>query len=612
MKARFGYSENSIGNDKVCDRLSTPVKERRQNPKLNKLSKPKAYCKRVCGITRLVALLLITVLASAVLFSCSDNTIKRNSVLYLKDSQIYYMDFDKNDDIWQVTDEFNHNAEDDELILLADVFSLYTFISEDGKYVFFPDRLDYDDDGFSIYYREIDNNDEEAVKVDKNIIFYTVNKDSTVVTYTRDAEQNLYQFDMEKKMSRKIASNVESVKVSDDAQSLVYLDDGENLYAKYGDENPEKISADVSSVCKVSEDFSTVYYIKNDSIYKYVKDGVNERIVEDVFSVLEIYETGEIYYLSSHYLIDYVNDNVTGTNISDSRREQYERIIAKLTEEKAEDGPYILNYYDGKTSTVITKEFKECFEVKSDEAYIAYSTFIMSDFEKLKLSNVIGTYNVKNHLESYFSNNEEHKAYFAYKGTETLIEAQRQIKHMMINDSLTSLYYTDNVNDDLSGQLYRMPLENGTLGEATRLDSNVYTHQISFFEDERIYYFKSVKDNHADLYIDGNFIDSDVLISNVGSYFDLGDVFYFTDCDFEKNTGRVKKYDGEEITVIADDVMRYVVSPTGKVFYLKNYNTKRNSGDLCEWYEGSSRIIQNDVSYIFPYETHKVTKEMFR
>lgn len=173
---------------------------------------------------------------------------------------------------------------------------LTSCVSEDGKYVFFPDKFSNVDKGFNIYYREISNQDADAVKIDSGIKFYVVNSSATVVTYLKGEENNLYQYGMSDDSKDKIASGVTNFEVSADGKKIYYLNSESGLYLKSSGEDKEKIASDVSGLVYVSEDFSTVYYVKDESLYKKVVGKEKVKIASDVTYVIKVYDSGELYY----------------------------------------------------------------------------------------------------------------------------------------------------------------------------------------------------------------------------------------------------------------------------------------------------------------------------
>ena len=271
------------------------------------------------GIGVAVVAVLILVIS---LFSGGGGKGENNYALYLKDSEIFFTDLKKDSEAWQLTSRLvdTDDVDDEDLADAGYQLGLYTYMSEDGKYIFFPDKIGDDDDGFNLYYREVAKPDAEAVKIDSDVQSYTVNDSATLVTYLKGEEGNLYQYKIGEDSKDKIASEVRGFEVSDDGKKIGYINSENSIYLKYADKEKEKIASDVSTLEYVTEDFTTVYYIKDGSLYKQVEGADKVKIASDVYDVIKIYDSGEIYYLTSEAeeisLMDYVTDDMKDADAS--------------------------------------------------------------------------------------------------------------------------------------------------------------------------------------------------------------------------------------------------------------------------------------------------------
>lgn len=245
-----------------------------------------------------------------------------NYALYLKDSEIFFTDLKQDGKTWQLTSRLvdSDDVDDEELANAGYTLGLYTYMSKDGKYIFFPDKVDDDDEGFNLYYKEVAKPEAAAIKIDSNIQSYTVNASTTIVTYLKGEEGNLYQYKIDEDSKDKIASEVRDFKVSDDGKKVGYINSEYSIYLKYADKEKEKIASDASTLEHITEDFTTVYYIKDSSLYKTVEGADKVKIASEVYDVLKIYDSGEIYYLTSESeeisLMDYVADDMKDTDAS--------------------------------------------------------------------------------------------------------------------------------------------------------------------------------------------------------------------------------------------------------------------------------------------------------
>ena len=523
-----------------------------------------------------------------------------NFALYLKDNEIFLSDLKKGSEAWQLTSPFI-DAKSDSIPSLgghpnfSEMLGLYTYVSEDGKYIFFIDKISEDDKEIKLYYRETDNPKVEAIKIDSGIKSYTVNDASTLVTYLKE-EGGLYQYKIGKDSKDKIASEVKDFEVSDDGKKIVYINFEDSIYLKYVDKDKEKIAKGVSSLEYLSKDFTTVYYIKDGSLYKQVEGEDKVKISSDVYEVIKIYDSGEVYYLKSDSeklsLMNYVTDDMKDSDatltepeypyhpsyLGYDTAEEYEAAQAEydaafeayhnaydaysaklnrdylresLEKETLEQSSYTLFFFNGTEETIITDAFVSDgyydygsgYTVADDVAVISYEAYKQSNLEKVKLSEINSVYDVKEMVKaSMFSSSER---YIAVKNTATIVEQEKDATNFIISADGAVVYYIDDIPDENNyGKLYRISIKNGVVGKAEVYDSDVYTDDISFVDGSKIKYFKNYKrnfndykDNKGELYIDKVKIDYDVYANSINYYSDLDKVFYFTDRYDENDNG---------------------------------------------------------------------------
>lgn len=523
---------------------------------------------------------VIAVLIIAISLFSGIGKSKDNVVFYVKDQEIFFSDLKKDSEAWQLTSRlFDYDNIGEEGLIFSSSSSSYediagvsyylgacTYVSEDGKYIFFPDKNDDDDYyGLKLYYREVDKPEEEAIKIDSEVWDYTVNTSATLVTYIKGEEGNLYQYKIGEDSKDKIASGVIDYWVSDDGDKIGYLNTEGSLYLKYADKDKEKIASEVSSIEYLNDKITTAYYIKDDSLYKQVEGEDRIKIAPDVHSVLKIYDSGEIYYLKS----------------------EPEELLP-MDKGTIEQPVYSLCYFNGTEETVITDTFDNSYNsyaIAANAAVIAY--------------------------EAYDQSHLEYERYIAVKDTATVVEQQEYATDFTINADGTIVYYIDNIPDDKDyGELYRIDITNGVIGKPEFYDSDVlycnYIYKnIEFVNGSRLLYFKDCKDVDrtdaaGEVYIDKVRVGTDVCIRSVVNYGDCDKVFYLTDWDNDKKCGTLKVYQGDKVTKIADDVYDYVVTNEGRAIYLSDYSLQYHMGELSEWNKGKTRKIDDDVMSIIP------------
>ena len=616
------------------------------------------------GIGVAVVAVLIIIIS---LLAGSNGKSQQNYALYLKDKEIFISDLMKDSKAWQLTSKLVNTdtvLENKNLAESGSYLGFYTYVSEDGKYIFFPDKVG-DDDGFNLYYRPLNDLEANATKVDSNISSYTVNSSATIITYLKGEERTLYQYEIKDDSKDKIASEVRSFKVSDDGKTLFYINSENSIYLKYADKDQEKIASEVSSLEYVTDDYKTLYYVKDNSLYKQTIGKDKVKIASDVYDVLKIYDSGELYYLSRQAteisLIDYVIDDMKDADKAmseptspevpespqrpyswnyDSKDEynaayaayeeaysawetEYDKIITQyydalaaynakatrdelrttLAEQTMDRVNYSLHFYNGTKETVITDAFAResyTYDLADDASVICYEAYDRSVIKKVKISEIESIYDVREIVEDSSSS----MTYIAVKEIATVVEPEKGITNFTMNSSGTLAYYIDNIpNDKNHGELYRISISNGVVKKPEVYDSDVYTGYSYFASDSEFVYFKDYKDSKGELYINKEKIDYDVAVYSVDAQTDLDMVFYFTDWNDEKNYGTLKVYQNKKATKIADDVYDYSVTPDGRVLYLDDYSMTYFKGELNEWNNGKTRKIDDDVIAILPIFT---------
>ncbi len=492
------------------------------------------------GVAAVAAIVILCVL----IFSGGGGK-KPSYALYVKDKEIFFSDL--GGDPWQVTSRLvdRDGVDNADLEEAIDELSDYTTVSEDGKYIFFPDK--YSGGDFNLYYKELDA-DAEAEKIDSSVSRYSVSSSGKLVTYMKD--RNLYQYEVGED-KEKIASDIRYFRVSDDGGRIVYRDQDGNLYFKERGEDKIKIASE-ASIEHIDEEFKTIYYTKDDALFRQElkEDSEKEKIATDVDWVLKIYDSGDFYYQKSEK--------------------------PESSEEEAEyyyDSSYSLCYYDGEETTVIA-------EAEDYNGWCGYA-----------LDAPVIAYTVKD--------GDDAELFIAVKGNaaKVNVEDAKNIE-IAINDAGTLAYFVDDVNDKDEGTLYRMEISDEP-GKPESFDEDVYADgPCGFTNDDEFLYFKDYKDSKGEMYINGKKVDDDVSTRSVGLSEDRTKLYYYV--DYNKGTGTLKVYDGEAVK-IADDVYDYAVLPNGHVLYLYDYSTKSYTGELYDWDGGDAEKIDEDVVCLIPY-----------
>jgi len=294
--------------DAVVPAAPVAVAEKKKLPK-------KAILFGAIGVAAVAVLAIVISLIAGAFGGGSKGGSENNYALYVKDMEVFFTDL-KKDEPQQLTTRFvdNDYMDEQDLAYQQNALGYLNYMSEDGKYLFYADKVDGDSDGVNLYYKPVKDLDEDGIKIDSDVSRYTVDDAAKVVTYQKGEEGHLYQYDMKSEEKEKIASEVSSYRVSDDGKQVLYINTDNNLYLQVIGEDKEKLASDVFYFEHVTEDFTTVYYSKDDTLYKQVIGEDKEKIASDVYEVLKIYDSGEIYYVTSEdsevALIDYVVDDM--------------------------------------------------------------------------------------------------------------------------------------------------------------------------------------------------------------------------------------------------------------------------------------------------------------
>ena len=593
----------------------------------------------------------------------------RNYTLYVKDKEIFYSDFSKSGPR-QISTRLVNSSDDvskEDLASAGVVLGEYATLSKDGKTIFFPDRISNSDSGISLYFRPVGDEKTEPAKVDSGIERYVVNSTASIVTYLKSG--NLYQYTVKNGNKDKIASDVYNFYVSDDGSKLIYITDENNIYYKEAKKDKEKLESEIDWIERVSEDCSTVFYMKDRSLYKRPVNGEHEKIASDVNEVLQVYDSGEAYYLmmesSENALANYVRDDMkeadekmeypvepvyptyssdwdidtilrfnnaiaSGTLAEFDARgnraiEQYQRDYAayeearqayrgkskrdnlreSLKNQTMSESNYSLFFYDGKESALITDAF---VKNSGNCAYDAPALVFRSYHQSAADQVKLSDITNLSDVEQMVraALYSSSEVYVGVKNESSLIDQEEAAYFMIDSDGKTVLYLDD--VDGSDGDLYKIAITNGKPQKAELYDTDVWTQRINFAANGKILYFKdySYDDGSADLYLDKTRIDYDVRVYGTVEYNeDTNSVIYFTDWESDKSQGTLKISKNGQSVKVNDDVHGFIVTPGNDIVYLYDYSTKSYAGDLYIYRGSKSEKIDTDVTVIIPIYSYK-------
>lgn len=578
------------------------------------------------GVIAVAALVCIFVF-----FGGSTGGTSKNYAMYVKDKELYYTDF-SNKDPWQITSRLVKDDAYDNYELSSGAYILGSAcrLSKDGSLLFFPDRISGSDSGYSLYCRKVNRPKEEAVKIDSDVVSYSVSDDASAVTYQKN--DTLYQYDRKKEDKQKVASDILNYRVSADGRTILYMNTENTLYSTVKGGEREKLDSDLSSLDYVSEDLSTVFYTKEGSLYQKEAGKDKEKISSDVYSVIKVYDSGEVYYVKAETgeipLIDYVYDDKKEADAAmqepespswtdpdydakyDAYQKELEEYYAKqnrdyareyLAEEKIEQTAYTLCYYNGEEETVVSDNFTNISYVcAADKPVITYTAYDdQSEDITVKLSEMEDPYSISGMVAEALNSAAER--YVAVGAVSAGLD-QDEARNFCLSADGETLYYLAEIPEDKNyGELYRVSVSSsGELGTPELYDSDVCTDNVYFISEDKLLYFKDYKEDKGELYINQEKIDYDVNAYTIHYNKDADRITYYIDWNSDKGYGTLKTYTRKEAEKIADDVHAYSALPNGNVLYLYDYSQKHYRGDLYLWDKKDAEKIDDSVVCILP------------
>lgn len=568
-----------------------------------------------------VILVIVAALAVSLLSGCS--VLKGKSAadycVYIKDNELFITDFTE-DGTHQLTTQLIRGgdelvgAHNEKALLLATNLAVNTVrISDDGKYVLYPDKWSLSDysDTFSLYCREADDLEAEPVKIDSNISTYFMNSDCTSITYSRkgsDDTYTLYEYHIKDREKLKFGTITSSISAYNGSTAYVLVDG--TLYLKHAGKDAVKLDKGVEKlISKATQTgfpltLDTVYYMKNSAVYKCSAKTEPVKLISNVYSVLDIYDSDRMYFLrkteNERTLLDYISDSTKESDSSftpmekpdrpsrydydtneeyaiayDEYKERYADYLSSLEEASAinarnelrdelADTPLgdiqSLYYFDGESEALITENYSYRYTTSDYAApaapVIAYIASDLSAYEKPDLMNCESKNELANQISSALSDSEA--AYItAGKNTISLGAGINELEidtnsNLDIDDY--GIFYTDGEEN-----LYSVNIKDSVPQEPVLYDSDV-SNIFGFLSGNKVVYLKDCFDESGDLYIGKEKISSDVRSDTLTLDYTYDDRFseiyerieYFT--DFSDNCGTYNIYSNGKAQKLCDNV----------------------------------------------------------
>lgn len=630
MSSEFDFCEQCGASIKENVTVETTLGENTSTGKGD--SKSRTFLKKaLIGGGIAIAILLVVFFVGQLL------TDKNNQeyCLYLKDGELVYDDFGK-DGSFEITSRLLDNVEEEIGIRDSYQISSYVKYSENGRYIFYPDKVDSEEDGITLYCRNVRKENEEPIKIDAKVINYEINDGGTQVIYLK-SDGGLYIHDLKNK--EKIASEVTQINVKDNCQKIGFLksNGGYYVYNSKSKEN-EKIASNIDFVEYVSDDLSVIYYEKEEGLYKQViGEDDYTKIASDVYHVEHIYDSGEIYYTKENVvevnLVDWVLDDVADVdaamtepecpdypswwdydteeayeaaeeqyNISyeayeaalDAYRAKVERDMLRdsLQESTFEESEYILYYYNGQESVVVSDALYKSYLVNAvNSPEIVYGKYNQAEVPKVKLSEISSAFEIEDLVRAALYSSIE---YCLAVCDQTSVVEQTEAQEFCFTDEGNAIYFLDDISDEGHGDLYKASIADKHVQKPELIDNDVDRVIVA---GNALLYYKNCDDekDRGDLWIDGKEVDYDVNYYNV--FLIDSTIYYYSDWNSETYYGTLKMYVNGKTVKIEDDVYSWIEN-NGNILYLYDYSWKSNSGTLYRYRKGKAEKISDDVACI--------------
>ena len=498
---------------------------------------------------------------------------KPNYALYFKEDELYYTGLGRINPI-----EIAGDTTED----LDDILSVPR-LTDDGKYIVFIDDVENDSGAGrgTLYLLEAKDPDAEPVKIKSDVDGFLIVPGDKYILY--GANGALYQYNIKDGENDKIKNDATPYGSSEDGKYLIYYideeietDDGyeweESWYIKeYASDDVTKIADDVDDFTYLDRNFEKYCYISDDDLYIAGRKTDKTKIDSDVDRIFAAYETGEIYY---------------GT-INESENESEDDHIGRI-------GVYTLWYYDGSSSTEV------CDNVQGYNAYSA--------------RDAVAAFKVATEdEESNEDTEDESHCIIVSKGKIKELD-ETDIYDIIIKPDGSEVYYLADceyteIEEELneynytrfeSATLYKLEITKGNIGNARSYKDGVYS--FSFINDKDYYYYTDydIDEVTADLYINDNFVDSEVcpellVYNNDSSY------LYITNLDTEEYYYTINLYNGRKSVKVADDVTNlFGFTAKGDVLYITEWDDEDSCGELYVFNGKKSEMIDDEVTSVIP------------
>ena len=280
----------TAAGEAFCQNCGAPVASGKKSGFADKLKQiPKKFIAIGAAV---VAVILVAAIVLPLVLGASAS--KNKSVAYVKDGEMFFLSKANGKPV-QVTTKLFDDFEHEQIASATSSLSNYVVTTADGSRMFFVDKVDPEDDGPTLFYKNPKKEKQEPVKIDSNIEEFYVNEKGNHIVYLK--ENKIYEYDLKEKT--KIADDVSDFVVSLDTKTVVYETYEDGIYLKKsGKDKVELTDEEGASLGFVTEDFKVIYFTEEDTLYRY-NDGEKKAVKIDSAIVDHSYDAnGDIYYVN--------------------------------------------------------------------------------------------------------------------------------------------------------------------------------------------------------------------------------------------------------------------------------------------------------------------------
>ncbi len=507
-----------------------------------------------------------------------------------------------------------YDRKSDEKSKLDEDVSMFS-INDEGNYLIYETYIDGE---YAIYEMSLTGLKGEASKLDSNSTIQYAFPNSKKVFYQKEGSLYLKENKKEKE------------KISSDVTQVVSVVDNKSVYYLKNEEITSKLSAFINDdMAAADKDIVEPQYPKypTEPVYPTEADYSTQEWVTDYWSNTWNEDLDEWGYWSQDTDWDsynaaytkYQEDYAKWQTETSSLREQYDLDYTVYENKLFRDelrtqlnsegnavtyNKYSLYYWnDGKetmiASDIVFDDSSYSLTASSSEVpAVIYQKYSVSNVVLQKISDLVTDdiyYSdiIPELQDSITSSRSVSKdMYLAYKEKESTIDST-DATNWSINEEGIVYFLDDYDIDKQYGTLKSAKLSDGAANTPVTIDEDVMDYRYGN-GNNKIYYYKDVKDGSGDLYVKGKMIATDVYINSIYSFKDSDSLLYYIDYSDSNYDGTLCLLKGNKETKISDDVSSFAPISESNIAYLVDYSNEREEGDLM-LYQGNKKAVTIDT-----------------